>query len=243
MRMKINSFTILVFCLIAGLAIALQISNVQYSDGIGLISVNEVKNYEEKLQEIRKEKESARQALSKIESEKMKIEEDITNESFYLKAQIADLEKYKMSAGVYDVKGPGIVITINEPDYIKEYGLEGESNILPNYHLLLGLVNYLRKSGAEAISINDQRIIATTEFNYVGDAIYINRLPTVPPYSINAIGDPDTMEPLLNIRYGILDVMRNQYGLKVHLEKREEIEMPRYYNNLNFKYAKPVEDN
>ena len=107
--------------------------------------------------------------------------------------------------------------------------------------LLLSLINKLKDAGAEAISINGQRIIARTEISLAGDNVNINTVPTAPPYTIKAIGNPDTVEGTLNIRYGIVEVMRNNYGLQVSIAKQEEIEIPRYSGVLRYLYAKPVD--
>lgn len=110
------------------------------------------------------------------------------------------------------------------------------------YDLLLALVNKLKDAGAEAISINGQRIIAKTEISLAGDNVNINTVPTAPPYTIKAIGNPDTLEGALTIRYGIVENMRNNYGLQVSIAKQEEIEIQRYNGVLRFLYAKPVEN-
>lgn len=56
--------------------------------------------------------------------------------------------------------------------------------------LLLSLVNKMKDAGAEAISINGQRIITTTEISLAGNNVNINTVPTAPPYVIKAIGNP-----------------------------------------------------
>lgn len=58
--------------------------------------------------------------------------------------------------------------------------------VAKSYEEQLGIIRADKEKAkqrlAEAISINGQRIIATTEFNYVNHALYINKLPTAPPY-------------------------------------------------------------
>jgi len=66
-------------------------------------------------------------------------------------------------------------------------------------------------------------------------------VPTAPPYTIKALGNPQTLESTLTIRYGIVETMRNNYGLQVELAKHEEIEIPRYNGVIKFRYAKPVD--
>jgi uncharacterized protein YlxW (UPF0749 family) len=97
----------------------------------------------------------------------------------------------------------------------------------------------MKDAGAEAISINGQRMIVTTEISLAGDNVNINTVPTAPPYIIKAIGNPDTIESTLTIRFGIIEQMKS-YGLRINIEKKKEIEIPRYSGIIKYRYAEPV---
>lgn len=224
-----------------GLVISIQISTTQGSDVGGLVPASKLKVYERELTKVRGEKEDALSELNKIEARMNDIEKNKANEDFFLKGIVTDLEKYKMSSGVVDVKGPGVIINIDDPLPAEGFVEQG-SVIMDNYELLLRLVNKLKDAGAEAISINEQRIVATTEISLAGSNVNINGVPTAPPYAIKAIGNPDTIESAITIKYGIVYEMRNkeQYGLRVDIKKKNEITVPRYSEVLKFRYAKPV---
>ena len=87
-------------------------------------------------------------------------------------AMYKDLERARNLAGLTDLEGSGVIITVNLISF-QEYG---QSGIIRNvYHEdLLMLVNELNAAGAEALAINDERIIATTEIRDAGDYIVIN---------------------------------------------------------------------
>ena len=224
-----------------GLVISIQISTTQGSDVGGLVPASKLKVYERELTKVRAEKEDALAELMKIEARMNDIEKNKANEDFFLKGIVTDLEKYKMSSGVVDVKGPGVIINIDDPLPAEGFVEQG-SVIMDNYELLLRLVNKLKDAGAEAISINEQRIVATTEISLAGSNVNINGVPTAPPYAVKAIGNPDTIESAITIKYGIVYEMRNkeQYGLRVDIKKKNEITVPRYSEVLKFRYAKPV---
>ena len=103
-------------------------------------------------------------------------------------------------------------------------------------------VNKLNEAGAEAISINEQRIVSKTEISLAGSNVNINSVPTAPPFIIKAIGDKDTLEATLNIRFGIVYTMREQYSLQISVKKQDEIIIPRYNGIIKFRYAKPVDE-
>lgn len=224
--------------LFIGLVISIQITTTQGSDVGGLVPVAKAQGYLEQLKQVRAEKDDALQELNQLEERLNKIEQEKSDEDFVLKGIISDMEKYKMAAGVVDVKGPGVVITVDDPIPTEEFTDE-YSVIMLRYELLLSLVNKMKDAGAEAISINGQRIIVTTEISLAGDNVNINTVPTAPPYIIKAIGNPETIDSTLTIRFGVIEQMKS-YGLRIDIEQEDEIEIPRYSGIIKYRYAEPV---
>jgi len=225
--------------LFIGLVISIQITTTQGSDYGGLVPIAKAQGFEIELKKVRVEKEAALEELAKLEERMEQIEEDKANEDVFLKGIVTDMEKYKMAAGVADVVGPGVIITVEDPlpteEFVDEYSV-----IMLRYELLLSMVNKMKDAGAEAISINGQRVIATTEISLAGDNVNINSVPTAPPYIIKAIGNPDTIESTITIRFGIIEQMES-YGLRINIEQKDELKVPRYSGIIKFRYAKPVE--
>lgn len=233
---------IFALALLIGLIISIQLNTSDAHDQGGLIPVAQVDALEQQLKEVRREKEAILAEYLELEQRLKEIEEKNLSDDAFIQSAMKELERYRMAAGVLDVKGPGVIITVDDPIPTEENPGDGYSTIMVRYDLLLALVNKLKDAGAEAISINGQRIIAKTEISLAGDNVNINTVPTAPPYTIKAIGNPDTLEGALTIRYGIVENMRNNYGLQVSIAKQEEIEIQRYNGVLRFLYAKPVEN-
>ncbi len=223
--------------LLIGLIISVQVNTTQGSDPGGLIPLAKAQGLEAEMKKVRAEKEAATQRLIELEGlmddiQKKKAEEDST-----LKSILKEQEKYKMAAGLVEVKGSGVIITLDDP--VPDEFSDGYSYLMTNYEQLLNLVNKLKDAGAEAISINGQRIIATTEVSLAGDNVNINTIPTAPPYQIKAIGNPDTIEATITIRYGIIENLKKS-GVRVDIVKQGEINIPRYNGILKFRYAQQV---
>lgn len=242
MRDKGRILLIFGLALIIGLIISIQLNASDASDQGGLVTIAQANALERQLKEVRSERELILAEYLELERRLKEIEEQSLSEDALLQAAMKDLERYKMGSGMLDVKGPGVIITVDDPIPTEENPGDGYSMIMLRYDLLLSLVNKLKDAGAEAVSINGQRIIAKTEISLAGDNVNINAVPTAPPYTIKAIGDPDTIEGTLTIRFGIIDNMKNHFGLQVSIAKQEEIEIPRYNGVLRFLYAKPVEN-
>lgn len=241
MGKKSGVIVISVLSLLIGFIISIQVSTTEGSDIGGLIPLSKARSLEQQLMEVRAQKEAIMQDYLDLEARIKEIEQKNLSDDALFQAATKDLERYKISSGVVDVYGPGISITVDDPIPTEENPGDGYSTIMLRYDLLLSLVNKLKDAGAEAISINGQRIIATTEISLAGDNVNINTVPTAPPYTIKAIGNPQTLESTLTIRYGIVETMRNNYGLRVELTKHEEIQIPRYSGVIKFRYAQPVD--
>ncbi len=226
--------------LLIGLVISIQISTTQGADPGGLIPLAKAQGFEVELKKVRAEKEVILQELNALEAKMEEIKKNSADGDTVVAELVSEVDKYKMSAGLVDVKGPGVIITITDPVADNEYG-DAYSVIMYNYELLLSMVNKLKEAGAEAISINGQRIISRTEISLAGDNVNINAVPTAPPYIIKAIGNPDTIEATLTIRFGIVEQMKSRYNLAVEIKKSEEVSISRYSNILVFRYSKPVE--
>ena len=235
---KISAIIIVgLMAFVIGWALSVQIVTTDGSDLGGLVPLVKLKQYEEELKRLRAEKEDALQELITLEDRMKLIESEQAAEDEFIKNLVADLEKFKLAAGVLDAFGPGVVISIKDSAYTDDYQ-DDYGSILYNSEQLLSLVNKLKEAGAEAISINEQRIVGTTEISLAGNGININGTATAQPYTVKAIGNPETMEAALTIRGGVIDVMKRNYNWIVDIEQREELSISRYIGVISFRNAR-----
>ena len=147
----------------------------------------------------------------------------------------SELEKSRNILGKNPVQGEGIIVTLTDVE-IGKYG-----KITAND--LIELVNELKASGAEAISINGHRIVGNSyiidlDSTFIG--INVSRRE-VSPYVVKAIGDITYLESGLSQKqYGYIDKKVNS-GKNVTLEKSDNIYIEAYNGSLDFRYAKEVE--
>ncbi len=150
----------------------------------------------------------------------------------------AELAKARMAAGLTAVEGSGVIVTLNDS---KRQAGPGESPELFLVHDndILQVVNELFAAGAEAVSVNSQRMIATSEVRCSGPVISVNNVRIGPPYEIHAIGDPDALDSALHMRDGILDTLR-AWGIEAKVQQSATVQVSGYKGGLYFQYAKPV---
>lgn len=146
----------------------------------------------------------------------------------------AELKKINTYLGLNDVVGEGITITIK--DNTGGNVLTASSDIIHDSDLR-AIVNELKNSGAEAISINGQRIVQSSAITCVGSVIQINGVKVGSPFEIKAIGNQSV---LLGVdRPGsYLDYMKEGSMIPYEIKKSNSVEIPKYNGVLTNKYMK-----
>ncbi|OPX83077.1 MAG: hypothetical protein A4E52_01932 [Pelotomaculum sp. PtaB.Bin013] len=148
-----------------------------------------------------------------------------------------ELEKAKAEAGVSDLSGPGVEVTLNDSNIILRPGQNPNLYVLHDEDLLK-VLNEINAAGAEAVSINGQRLLATTEVRCTGPTIVLNKSKRLaPPYVITAIGNPDTLENSLKMKGGVAEDLQ-VWGIQVSVKKLAQVTVPAYSGGIKFEYAK-----
>jgi len=123
-----------------------------------------------------------------------------------------ELQKANMFAGLAPVKGPGIVVTLDDSLRSPKAG-EDPNNLLVHDTDILMVVNELKASGAEAISINGERVIAMSEIRCAGTTILVNSNKIAAPFVITAIGDAGELESGISLKGGYMETLK-VYGIQ-----------------------------
>ena len=182
------------------------------------------------------------QQLSKTEKERDALLSEVyaLRKASGAEAATRELQNVKMGAGLVPLAGPGVEVIIDDS---KRPTKPGEN---PNLYLIhdddiLKVINELRAAGAEAISINGQRLIASSEIRCAGPTLSVNNTRYSPPYEIRAIGDPATLESSLKLRGGVIETLQF-WGIQVAVKKQDIVKIPAYKGSFHFQYAKPEEE-
>ncbi|MDD2377130.1 MAG: DUF881 domain-containing protein [Clostridia bacterium] len=144
------------------------------------------------------------------------------------------LKQLSIVSGSENLKGEGIVIVLTDGNTALEPNLRQDS--LVHDSDVLTVANELKAAGAEAISINGQRIISTSAIRCVGPVIQINYQKVAAPFTIKAIGNAQYLESALNIKNGVADLLR-EIGIGVKITREKDLKIPKYDGALNFKDA------
>lgn len=170
------------------------------------------------------------------------------NEDESLSVMKEELARNRKLAGMISVEGQGIVLRIVDAPLLPlEEGSEEEiptEPVVGGYTIddedLRWLVNTLFANGAQAISINGHRMVATTPIRYVGDAIQIDTRTIQPPYEVKALGEPDVLLSALKLE-GVEENFR-MANKEIIAEKREKLIIPAHREERPIRYMKPVKE-
>ena len=151
---------------------------------------------------------------------------------------IKDLRNAEIVAGMVSVQGPGLMITLNDGEVVSNINID-ENLYVVHQDDILRILNELRSAGAEALSVNDQRVLATSEIRCAGNTVSINNTRTAAPFIIKAIGDPEQLESGIKMRGGIFDDLSP--WISIELKKvTDDIVIPAYAGKIEFKHAKII---
>jgi len=150
-----------------------------------------------------------------------------------------ELERVRIEAGLVDVNGPGIEVTLNDSKRVVQPGENPNLYVLHDEDIL-NVLNELKAAGAEALSINGQRMLATSEIRCIGPTILTNKsYRLTPPFIIRALGDQDNMVNSLQMRGGIIEQL-SFWGIQVSIRRVDNLAVPAYSGTIKFDYAHPV---
>jgi len=143
-----------------------------------------------------------------------------------------ELERIRLLAGFTEVRGPGIVLTLNDkPDYAI---LKDSDASLVHDGDIRHALDLLRNAGVAALSVNDLRITNVSYIRCIGSTIRCNQYRMLPPFVIKALGDPAQLaeaiagDPMFSMRQ-LPDI-----GLVVKVETVEEVVIPAFAESDRF---------
>ena len=222
------TITMAIACFALAMIMCMQFKIVRETDITSIETMRE----EELRTELASWKQMYREAETQYEEKLAKLNEYKQNQQSSEEAAKLvenDLEKINMYLGKTNVVGEGIIITLKNS--VEDDCISAED--------LLKIVDYLKLAGAEAISINNERIINTSEIVDISSnsIIFVNQQRILAPYTLKAIGDPSKLESTLLGNGGYVDFLRN-LGFDIKIERNNKVKINRYTKDIGYKYVK-----
>ncbi len=233
------ALTLGIVCFVLTIAICIQLKTIDDTNS----TVNQTLTSNELRDQVLKWKEKYDKASVDLEKseqqlERIRLEASKNDETAIYKEEEIKLDNTLL--GLTDVTGDGIIITLKDNNTAKVSNLSPLDSIeLYIIHAgdLIEVVNALRNAGAEAISINGQRVINSTAIYCAGNVVVVNGEKISSPIEIKAIGSPELLYGSLTIPGGYLELME-ETGAVVNVKKSENITINKYDGVISSQYMR-----
>ncbi|WP_409329899.1 DUF881 domain-containing protein [Trujillonella humicola] len=171
--------------------------------------------------------------LEQLRADVSRAREDALAASDEGRQALDELDAAEQMAGTVPVTGPGLLVTLADAAApAQDDPVGGDAEVDPRGQVrdddIQLVVNALWAAGAEAVSVNDQRLGPTTAIRFAGQAVLVDFRPVTNPYEIRAIGDPSTLRSafLTVPEVQSLALIAESYGLTFELAQRDDLSLP-----------------
>ncbi len=209
-----------IMCFLLSFGISVQIKSIK-NDSTVIAKENAENELRDQVLELSENYNKKYDELEEKQNKLDKLRGDASNNSVLSESWSNDLSKINNYLGLTDVKGKGLIIEIETGD-------------------LLLVINALNNAGAEAISINDKRIIFNSEILNDGDVVQLDGIMLEKPYTIKAIGG-STLYGAITMPESYIDKLKKA-DFKVNIQQKDDIIIKKYEGIYNFNFAKNIEN-
>lgn len=238
--MKRKSYVVALtgICMVLGIIIGVQYNTVKKQNNSS--ELQRVSELSASLQKNKAEKEKLEETLKEKEEKIKEYEKSLGDEGQGINALKKELDLIRLYGGFTDVTGRGITVTLNDSRNASKNG--GDTNAyLVHAEDILSVINECNASGAEAISINGQRIVGNSSVRCAGAIVNINGVRVAAPFVFSVIGDPTVLESALRFPGGVIDSL-SPWGIEISIKASNIIEVPAYRLPLEWKEIKQEVD-
>lgn len=230
-----------VVCLLAGLLFA---ASKETSDGFELRG-GRTTELSELVRSAEARVSSAQQRLTELNAELRAREVAAAGSDGRIAGTVAAAERTGESVGLVPLSGPGLTVTLTDAprDELGRYPQDVPPDALVVHQQdLQSVLNAVWAGGADAVAVQDQRLISTSAVRCIGNTLLLGGRTYSPPYVVTAIGDPDRLRSALDEEYGV-QVYRQyaeNYGLGYQVESPGSVEVPGYAEDLRLESAREM---
>ena len=222
-KVRKGSWSIALVCVLLGFMIAVQFKTTRQRDAS--VSMQRVEDLSARLTEVEKERDDLKEQVDTLKA---------------TGGTSAGDDTLRMRAGLTALTGQGVIVRL-DASTVKAKAGENPNLYLIHDDDLLKVINELRAAGAEAISVNGQRLLGTSEIRCAGPTLSVNNVRSAPPFEVRAIGDADSLEQALKMRGGVAETLK-VWGIQLEIQKTSDVYIPPYKGGLSYTYAQETEE-
>ena len=223
-----------------GVALVLVLAGLLFAANVNLARGTEAREPQDLEDLVQVESERAEEAAAAVAGLQAEVDR-LTDEQVDLApAQPGRADALALAAGFVAVSGPGIEVSLSDapatgtrPDWVTP------SMLVVHQQDLQAVVNALWAGGAEAMSLQDQRVVSTSAFRCIGTVLLLEGRRYSPPYVVRAVGDPDALLAALEASPAVATYLEyvDVVGLGWNVSAKDELTLPAYGGSAELRYA------
>jgi uncharacterized protein YlxW (UPF0749 family) len=189
---------------------------------------------------LQKEQNELKAQLAELRARLDEIQRNASSQSGAARELQTQLDALKTSAGLSPEAGDGVVVQLDDTRNVAVSSRDVDKSICHATDLT-DIINTAWKGGAQAIAVNDERIVSSSSVYCVGSTIMVNGTLMSPPFNINAIGPQNQLLGAFDDPNQLQDIKqrRDVQGLGFRVTRASAIHVPAYSGALNVRFAQP----
>ncbi|CAM3194802.1 DUF881 domain-containing protein [Prescottella defluvii] len=232
---------VLVVCLVAGLLLA---TTRQVSHGNEIRAADSTR-LSDLVRSAQVEADAAARARDELAAQVQDLQENAAGTDSRVAEALDSSRALASAAGLTELSGPGVVVTLTDAprDADGKYPAGASpDDLVVHQQDVQSVLNALWTGGAEAIAMQDQRIVNTSAPRCIGNTLLLHGRTYSPPYVVTAIGDPARLAATLANEPGVKTFRQYavRYGLGYTQQESGHLTVPAYTGQLHTEYARPV---
>ena len=221
-----GGWLIALVCILIGFMIAVQFRTAQ--DGKGSLSQQRIEEISDRLLQTEHERDELGDELRKMQAAAAD------------QSSTEDQKMLRYRAELVPLRGEGVIVRMDDS------ARPAKSGENPNLYVihdddLLRVINELRAAGAEAISVNGQRLTGVSEIRCAGPTPSVNNVRSSAPFEIRAIGEKKSLENSLRMRGGVVETL-GVWGIQLDITASDDVYIPPYRGSIRQTYAHETQE-
>ena len=233
------NLTLTLMAVILGLVLAWQLQGPRATPPVGYTPGDPRDRTVNTIEQLETEQSALKAEIARLRADLATFQSQAAEETDRLRRLNNELDAQRAIAGLTAVRGLGVVVTLDDSNIRNIPASSDPDAYLVHEFDVQDVANVLWLAGAEAISVNDERIVSNTSVYCVGSTVMVNTTRLSPPYTIRAIGEPGILaETLRNPSY--LTSLRQRverYGIKFQVAQSAKTTLPAYIGGFSVKHC------
>lgn len=235
---RFGTLKILIIFVIFGFFVAFQVRNIE--EDYSFVSLKTMSDLQDQVNRELDDIKNLRELVIEKENRLNEYKKALSEDGSIKDVLRSELDSVKMISGYTDIQGPGIIVKLSDSER-ELYEGENPNDLLIHQTDVLMIINDLKVAGAEAISVNGQRVMHATQIRCAGPTITINNHTYGQPFIIVAIGDPVTLDAAIKSPDSNGAFLKSFFDIGVESQTSPRVRISKYNGDFAMKFATPRE--